>query len=235
MGPLQYSHPDRSAGGSEVRGHPGRGDDAGKKGQGDGQEQPRHRGVQGCGCPAEDLHQGHGGRHGSYPGTAKGLARYHLPIGAIIMVNEEKGWAGKRFWRKFRERPPRPRTSPAVCPGWRNSLKSASLKRMHSHGNRRYGLLRAVPQRETEGDHHSGDRGVHGLLHSKRQTRERPRRRLCACRRTSDGRIGQSHDILRIRGIKELAKYLVDEVQEVYRLQGSASTTSTLKSLCGRC
>jgi len=28
------------------------------------------------------------------------------------------------------------------------------------------------------------------------------------------------HDILAIRGLKELAKYLVDEVQEVYRLQG---------------
>jgi DNA-directed RNA polymerase subunit beta' len=28
------------------------------------------------------------------------------------------------------------------------------------------------------------------------------------------------HDILRIRGAKELAKYLVNEVQEVYRLQG---------------
>ena len=28
------------------------------------------------------------------------------------------------------------------------------------------------------------------------------------------------HDILRIKGVKELAKYLVDEVQEVYRLQG---------------
>ncbi|MCD6561732.1 MAG: DNA-directed RNA polymerase subunit beta' [Deltaproteobacteria bacterium] len=28
------------------------------------------------------------------------------------------------------------------------------------------------------------------------------------------------HDILRVRGIKELAKYLVNEVQEVYRLQG---------------
>ncbi|MBU2551571.1 MAG: DNA-directed RNA polymerase subunit beta' [Proteobacteria bacterium] len=28
------------------------------------------------------------------------------------------------------------------------------------------------------------------------------------------------HDILAIRGVKELAKYLVDEVQEVYRLQG---------------
>ena len=28
------------------------------------------------------------------------------------------------------------------------------------------------------------------------------------------------HDILKIRGVKDLAKYLVDEVQEVYRLQG---------------
>jgi len=28
------------------------------------------------------------------------------------------------------------------------------------------------------------------------------------------------HDILNIRGLKELARYLVDEVQEVYRLQG---------------
>ena len=28
------------------------------------------------------------------------------------------------------------------------------------------------------------------------------------------------HDILRIKGEKELAKYMVDEVQEVYRLQG---------------
>jgi DNA-directed RNA polymerase subunit beta' len=28
------------------------------------------------------------------------------------------------------------------------------------------------------------------------------------------------HDILRIQGVKDLAKYLVDEVQEVYRLQG---------------
>ena len=30
------------------------------------------------------------------------------------------------------------------------------------------------------------------------------------------------HDILKIRGAKELAKYLVNEVQEVYRLQGVA-------------
>jgi len=34
-----------------------------------------------------------------------------------------------------------------------------------------------------------------------------------------DGSINP-HDILRVLGVKELAKYLVDEVQEVYRLQG---------------
>ena len=28
------------------------------------------------------------------------------------------------------------------------------------------------------------------------------------------------HDILRVRGEKELQRYLVDEIQEVYRLQG---------------
>jgi DNA-directed RNA polymerase subunit beta' len=28
------------------------------------------------------------------------------------------------------------------------------------------------------------------------------------------------HDILRVKGIKELARYIVDEIQEVYRLQG---------------
>ena len=36
------------------------------------------------------------------------------------------------------------------------------------------------------------------------------------------------HDILAIKGVEELAAYLVNEIQEVYRLQGvSLSTTST--------
>ena len=35
------------------------------------------------------------------------------------------------------------------------------------------------------------------------------------------------HDILRIKGEKDSAKYLVDEVQEVYRCRACASTTST--------
>ena len=35
------------------------------------------------------------------------------------------------------------------------------------------------------------------------------------------------HDILAIKGVEELAAYLVNEIQEVYRLQGVSSTTST--------
>ncbi|MCK4415269.1 MAG: DNA-directed RNA polymerase subunit beta', partial [Candidatus Eisenbacteria sp.] len=35
----------------------------------------------------------------------------------------------------------------------------------------------------------------------------------------TDGRINP-HDILRVRGIKEVQEYLVDEIQEVYRMQG---------------
>ena len=34
------------------------------------------------------------------------------------------------------------------------------------------------------------------------------------------GRRTSPHDILRLKGIPELAKYIVNEIQEVYRLQG---------------
>jgi DNA-directed RNA polymerase subunit beta' len=35
------------------------------------------------------------------------------------------------------------------------------------------------------------------------------------------------HDILRLKGVEALAKYIVSEIQDVYRLQGVRSTTST--------
>jgi DNA-directed RNA polymerase subunit beta' len=46
-------------------------------------------------------------------------------------------------------------------------------------------------------------------------------------RRAADGRPANPHDILRVKGEKELAAWLVNEIQQVYRLQGVASTTST--------
>jgi DNA-directed RNA polymerase subunit beta' len=38
------------------------------------------------------------------------------------------------------------------------------------------------------------------------------------------------HDILSVLGEKALHSYLVNEIQEVYRLQASTSTTSTSRS-----
>ena len=37
------------------------------------------------------------------------------------------------------------------------------------------------------------------------------------------------HDILSLRGIHHVAQYIINEVQDVYRLQGVKSTISTLK------
>ena len=42
------------------------------------------------------------------------------------------------------------------------------------------------------------------------------------------------HDILAVLGEKELQRYLVNEIQEVYRLQGVRSTTSTSRRSSGR-
>lgn len=43
------------------------------------------------------------------------------------------------------------------------------------------------------------------------------------------------HDILRLQGETALANYVVNEVQEVYRLQGVKLTISTLKLLSVKC
>ena len=43
------------------------------------------------------------------------------------------------------------------------------------------------------------------------------------------------HDILDVMGVEALADYLINEIQDVYRLQGVKSTTSILKSLCVKC
>ena len=40
------------------------------------------------------------------------------------------------------------------------------------------------------------------------------------------------HDILRIRGVEELAKYLVNEIQEVYRLQGVGINDKHIEVIC---
>ena len=43
------------------------------------------------------------------------------------------------------------------------------------------------------------------------------------------------HDILKIKGEKFLARYLVEEIQDVYRFQGVNINASTSRSSCARC
>jgi DNA-directed RNA polymerase subunit beta' len=49
--------------------------------------------------------------------------------------------------------------------------------------------------------------------------------------RAADGRADRpARDILRVRGEKELQRYLVDEIQEMYRLQGVTITASCTRT-----
>ena len=43
------------------------------------------------------------------------------------------------------------------------------------------------------------------------------------------------HDILRLLGVSALANYIVNEVQEVYRLQGVKINDKHSRSSCARC
>jgi DNA-directed RNA polymerase subunit beta' len=43
------------------------------------------------------------------------------------------------------------------------------------------------------------------------------------------------HDILRVKGEKELAAWLVNEIQQVYRLQGVAINDKHIEVIVARC
>ena len=126
-------------------------------------------------------------------------------------------------WRRFRARPRRPRTSPAVCRAWSSCSKRASRARRPSSseidgivkhgeivkGQRKIMIVPDEPGAEPR--EYSLPRGVHVNV----QEGERVR----AGEPLMDGP-RNPHDILDVLGEKELQKYLVNEIQEVYRLQG---------------
>ena len=161
------------------------------------------------------------GKTASIPGVAKGKARYHLPIGAIIMVNEGEDVEAGTVLAKI----PRETTKTKDITGGlprvaelfevRKPKEHAILSEIdgtvsfgqYSKGRRRVTITPdvgdSVDYYITKGKHVSVLEGDY----------------VRAGEPLMDGS-ANPHDILRIRGIKELAKYLVDEVQEVYRLQG---------------
>lgn len=161
------------------------------------------------------------GRTASLPGTARGKARYHLPIGAIIVVDEGQEIDAGTVLAKI----PRETTKTKDITGGlprvaelfevRKPKENAILSEIdgtvsfgkYTKGRRKVTITPemgdAVDYFIPKGKHVSVLEGDY----------------VRAGEPLMDGS-ANPHDILRIRGIKELAKYLVDEVQEVYRLQG---------------
>ena len=154
--------------------------------------------------------------------TGKTVRKYHMPSHAHLMVqNEEHVDAGDvlakiprettktkditgglpRVQELFEARKPH---DPAVISEIDGVVKDAGV----SKGQRK---LVIVPDDGSEPREYSMPRGVHINVHEGERVR--------AGEQLMDGP-SNPHDILRVLGEKELQKYLVNEIQEVYRLQG---------------
>ena len=125
--------------------------------------------------------------------------------------------------RRSRARPPRPRTSRAVCRASRSCSRRAS--RRSSRSSREIDGIVVVRQghaRQAPRDRHArARRRAARVPDPEGQAHQRARGRPRARGRAAHGRLARTRTTSsRIKGEKELAKYLVDEVQEVYRLQG---------------
>ena len=161
------------------------------------------------------------GKTAILPNRKKGEARYELPVGAIIMVNEgDKVTPGDTLVKIPRETTKTKDITgglPRVAELFevRKPKETAIISEIdgvvsfgkYTKGKRKviitpdvgdpltYLIVRGKHLSVMEGDYvRSGEPLMDGSA--------------------------DPHDILRVRGLKELARYLVDEVQEVYRLQG---------------
>ncbi|MCD6296183.1 MAG: DNA-directed RNA polymerase subunit beta', partial [Deltaproteobacteria bacterium] len=161
------------------------------------------------------------GKTASLKGSSRSQARYHLPVGAIIMVNEGDEVGPGAVLAKI----PRETTKTKDITGGlprvaelfevRKPKEIAIISEIDgvvSFGKYTKGKRKMTITPEV-GDpvNYFVARGKHVSVLEGDYVR--------AGEAMMDGS-ADPNDILRIRGLKELAKYLVNEVQEVYRLQG---------------
>jgi len=161
------------------------------------------------------------GKTAAIPGAAKGNARYHLPIGAIIMVNEgddvEAGTALAKIPRETTK-------TKDITGGLPRVAELFEVRKPKEHA-----ILTEIDGTVTFGQYSKGRRrvvitpdvgdSVDYFITKGKHVSVLEGDYVRAGEPLMDGS-ANPHDILKIRGIKALAKYLVDEVQEVYRLQG---------------
>ncbi len=161
------------------------------------------------------------GKTASLPGSTKAKARNYLPVGAIIMINEGDEVGPGSVLAKI----PRETTKTKDITGGlprvaelfevRKPKQTAIISEIdgvisfgkYTKGKRK---MTITPEVGEPVDYFVA-RGKHVSVLEGDYVR--------AGEALMDGSV-DPHDILKIRGIKELAKYLVNEVQEVYRLQG---------------
>jgi DNA-directed RNA polymerase subunit beta' len=161
------------------------------------------------------------GKTAGLPGSKKAKARYHLPVGTIIMVNEGDQIGPGVVLGKI----PRETTKTKDITGGlprvvelfevRKPKETAIISEIdgsvsfgkYAKGKRKMIVTPDVGDAVT----YLVPRGKHVSVLEGDYVR--------AGEALMDGS-ADPHDILKIRGLKELAKYLVNEVQEVYRLQG---------------
>jgi len=161
------------------------------------------------------------GKTASIAGTARGKARYHLPIGAIIMVSEgDKIDAGTVLAKIPRETT----KTKDITGGLPRVAELFEVRKPKENA-----ILSEIDGTVTFGEYSKGKRRVtitpdvgepiDYYISKGKHVSVLEGDYVRAGEPLMDGS-ANPHDILRIRGAKELAKYLVDEVQEVYRLQG---------------
>ncbi len=161
------------------------------------------------------------GKTASLPGGSKAKARYNLPVGAIMMVREGDEVGPGTVLGKI----PRETTKTKDITGGlprvaelfevRKPKETAIISEINgviSFGKYTKGKRKMTITPEL------GD-AVNYMIPKGKHVSVLEGDYVRAGEALMDGSI-DPHDILKIKGIKELAKYLVNEVQEVYRLQG---------------
>jgi len=161
-----------------------------------------------------------GGEPVPLPG-GNGLARYHLPVGANIFVNEGDVVLAGDVVAKI----PRETTKTKDITG--GLPRVAEL--FEARKPKEHAVISEIDGVVGFGKDSKGKRKVvitpdvgdasEYLISKNKHLAVREGDRVRAGEPLMDG-AANPHDILRVRGEKALAKYLVDEIQEVYRLQG---------------
>jgi DNA-directed RNA polymerase subunit beta' len=152
---------------------------------------------------------------------SRAVSRYHLPTGANIFVNEGDTVVAGDVVAKI----PRETTKTKDITG--GLPRVAEL--FEARKPKEHAVISEIDGLVSFGKDTKGKRKVvitpeigepsEYLIAKNKHLAVRENDRVRAGEALMDG-AANPHDILRVRGEKELAKYLVDEIQEVYRLQG---------------